>query len=325
MLASIKQIDDIIPHGNADSIEISCVGNWKCIVKKGLFKVGEKVVFIEPDTVLPDKPWTAMYKAKSSRVKAIKLRGVWSEGIVEKLSALGLEETAEGDVSEALDVKKYEPPLPDEVNIKGGLPFRIPKTDEDRWEKMEPMPYGETVDITLKIDGKSFTAYAAKQDGINRIWHTGICGRTAEHKLEYQNQFTLQDKKYNILEKLLAFCQKNDVSLAVRGELHGAKIQNNKINPHAGGETRLAFYSCYLIDERRYAGKGDRFYIFDIAPELGLPTVDMIEWNTKLTEQHIKKYAEGITTLNGKPFEGVVVKGNNFSFKIINKDYDSKK
>ena len=322
MLASIKLIDSIIPHENADTLELAVIGNWKCIVKKDLFVPKEKVVFIEPDTVLPDKPWAAMYKAKSSRVKAIRLRGVWSEGIVEKLSALDLEKTVEGDVSEILDIRKYEPPLPNEVNIKGGLPLGMPKTDEDRWEKMEPMPYGQIVDITLKRDGKSWTGYAASQDD---VWVTGICGRTQEHKLEYQNEFTLQDKKLGLLEKLLPFCQKHDVAIALRGELCGGKIQNSKVNPHAGGETNVALYSCYLINEHRYAGKGDPFYVFNVARALGFPTVEMIEENVELTPAIIKKYSEELTSLNGKPFEGVVVKGTNFSFKIINKDYDSKK
>jgi len=37
------------------------------------------------------------------------------------------------------------------------------------------------------------------------------------------------------------------------------------------------------------------------------------------------RYGDELEALNGQPFEGVVVKGQGFSFKVINKYYDSKK
>jgi hypothetical protein len=75
----------------------------------------------------------------------------------------------------------------------------------------------------------------------------------------------------------------------------------------------------------RYAGKGEKHYFVDVCKELGLPTVDILEENVELTYDLIKKYDEGLDKVNGQPFEGVVVKGADFSFKIINKHYDSKK
>jgi hypothetical protein len=44
-----------------------------------------------------------------------------------------------------------------------------------------------------------------------------------------------------------------------------------------------------------------------------------------LTPEVIKHYAEDISEIDGKPFEGVVVKHKNGSFKILNMAYDSMK
>jgi hypothetical protein len=87
----------------------------------------------------------------------------------------------------------------------------------------------------------------------------------------------------------------------------------------------LALYSTWLIDERRYARKGDPYYIFNIAPQMGLPTVPMLERDVPLTRELIAKYAEGIAEINGQPFEGVVINWVGGSFKVINLSYDSKK
>ena len=82
-LASIQSILKVEKHPNADLLDIAQVLGYKCIVKRGEYSEGQKIVFIEPDTVLPDKDWATFYKSKSNRVKAIRLRGEWSMGIVE--------------------------------------------------------------------------------------------------------------------------------------------------------------------------------------------------------------------------------------------------
>ena len=170
-LASIEKVKEVIKHPNADALDILSVLGFKCIVKRDQFAVGELVIFIQPDTVLPDKEWAAFYRAKSNRVKAIRLRQVWSEGIVEKLSLLPVEGTGHehqvGDeVSIPLGVTKYDPPLPQGLSAKGVLPFGIPKTDEERFNNIIEIPFGELVDVTLKVDGQSCSIYAHKaEDG----------------------------------------------------------------------------------------------------------------------------------------------------------------
>jgi RNA ligase (TIGR02306 family) len=321
-LASIEKVTKVFPHPNADKLEFVHVLGYDCIVPKGLYSVDDLVILIQPDTVLPQVEWTAIYrKLSSKRVKAIRLRGEWSFGIVEKLSLLpeGLE-IAEGlEVSSFLKVTKYEPPVPVELNAKGFIPFGIPKTDEERYQNLTLEDFlGKHVDVTLKVDGQSFTAYY--KDGA-----FGVCGRTLEYKLEFHNDYTAHIKRYDLENKLRTFCEKHGVNLALRGESYGKGVQTSKTNPHSQLDKGVMFFSVWLIDERRHAYKGDRFYIHSIAEELDLPTVPMLESNVPLSLDLIKKYDDGLENLNGAMFEGVVLAGKDFSFKVINKVYDSAK
>jgi RNA ligase (TIGR02306 family) len=333
-LASIEKIHTVTNHPNADALDIVGVLGYKAIVKRDQYKVGDLIVFIQPDTVLPDNTaWAAFYKSKSSRVKAVKLRGEWSMGIVESIENIfgDIAQTypvmpLEGlEISAYIGVIKYEPPVPADLSAKGLLPFGIPKTDEERYQNIV-VPYGFKADVTLKIDGQSWTAYAKLKDG---IINTGICGRTLEFKEGVTNNYTLLDKKYRILEKLTEYAQKHNVSIAIRGESYGQGIQAFKLNPHSAKNKDLAIFSVYLIDEHRYARKGEPFYFLNVAANLGLPTVPLLEQDVVLSPELIQKYDEEIKDIGGIPFEGVVINVENHadirSFKVINKYYDSNK
>ena len=333
-LASIEIIKSVTKHPNADTLAIATILGFKAIVQiKAGYNAGDKVVFIQPDTILPDAPWAAFYKAKSNRVKAIQLRGEWSEGIVEKPETVGMLKLGEAadrliegqDVTRQLGILKYEPPIPQDNTASGERPDFIPKTDETRWENFEKLPFGEKVDVTLKIDGISTTCYVRLAGDGKTIGQTGVCGRELEYKIETVNNYTVVAQRLNILKKLGEFCEASGLSLALQGESYGNRIQNAAINWHARHPLGIAFFNVWNIGERRHARKGDPLYIHTLAPKLGLPTVPMLESDVILTPDLIKKYADGLREIDGHPFEGVVMQHANGSFKVLNKFYDSKK
>ena len=75
----------------------------------------------------------------------------------------------------------------------------------------------------------------------------------------------------------------------------------------------------------RYTSPNEPHYVESVCHELDLPYIPILEKDVPLTEVLIKKYDEDLVEINGQPFEGVVIKGKGFSFKVINKYYDSKK
>lgn len=324
--ASIQRIKSVVAHPNADKLDIAQVKGFKAIVPRGQWKEGDLCIYIMPDTVLPDVPWAAIYKAKSGRVKAIKLRGSWSEGIIESFDKVGYTGPVEEglDISEVLGVIKYDPPLPQDLAAKGLLPFGIPKTDEVRAEALDDeIPFGALVDVTLKIDGQSCSFYWNLNE--NNEVQTGVLGRTMEYRTNAFNNYTQNQANLDALNKLSYFCRKHNLrGLCVRGESYGRGIQKGGHNPHAQLPLNWAMFSTFLIHERAYAHKGDPLYFLNIADELRLPTVPVLERDVILTPELIQKYAQ-METLNGQFFEGVVVQGAFGSFKILSKIYDSKK
>jgi RNA ligase (TIGR02306 family) len=333
-LASIELVQEISEHPNADSLEIAKVLGYQVIVGKGEFKVGSAVVFIQPDTRLPDEPWAEMFRKRSNRVKSIKLRGFWSFGLALSVFTVSTSQHSEQlkrwlmpinigkDISSEIGVTKYEPPAPQDLSAAGYLPTGLPKTDEERFHNIEDLPFGEEVDITLKIDGQSAT-YACKKmnDG---SWRTYICSRSLEIKQDSNNNFTRINQKYQILEKLLEYCQKYDVSLALRGEIYGQGIQAHQNNPHSKGPIDFACFSVFNMDKLEYENTQDDHYYLAVAGVLGIPVVDQIGKFT-LSQKIISRYSEEIKELNGRLFEGVVIKHETGSFKIINLHYDEKK
>jgi len=357
-LATIEKIETILLHPNADRLQIVKVLGFQCIVPVGLYKEGDTIVYIQPDTVLPkDQEWAKEYlKYSPKRVKAVRLRSVWSEGIVAPLSIFelmgykwGLESLRPNgvnfehisciqkpddqllcsginleiglEVSELIGVVKYDPPLPKDTDAKGGLPFNLPITDEPRVENLEEneIPYGEIVDITTKLDGQSSThGYKLDKD------YYFVTGRKYEVFADTENRYTIHSPK--IKNILIDFCKKYNVSLAFRIESYGNGIQSNHLNVHSAKPRSFAVFSVWNLDERRYEEKGSPFYYVKVCKETGLESVPMLEENVVLTKELIKKYSIDLEVLpNGNHFEGVVIKHKNGSFKIINKFYDSNK
>ncbi len=317
-LATIEIIKRVEKHPNADALDICEVLNFRAIVKLNQFKVGDKILFVQPDCVLPDKEWAAFYKSKSNRIKAIKLRNIWSEGVVESLNNVGLNDSLEvgSEVSELLGITHYEPPIPQELNAKCALRFGLTKTDEERFNNLEIIPYGEEVIVTLKIDGAS-ASYGCRIDRDNNQ-DTFIASRQLELKPECVNNYTSIEKKYNILAKLMA----DNKSLCLRGEIYGVGIQSSNSNPHSKLPLDFAAFNLFNLDTMEYESFNKCVQFCD---KFGIPTVPIIE-RAILTPELIKKYSEDLVTINNQPFEGVVMKLNNGkSFKVINKNYDSKK
>ena len=322
-LASIQKILKLTPIPNANLIETATVLGWEVVVKKGEFNVGDLVVYMEIDSLLPNKPEFEFLKSNGMRIRTIRLKGQISQGICFPLSILPESFVIEEgkDCTEELGVIKYEPPIPAHLAgiVKGKIPSFIPKTDETRVQVLQELldKYTNTrCYVTEKIDGTSATFYV--KDGV-----FGVCSRNLELLEDDTNTFWKIAREMDIENKLLSL----HANVAIQGELYGENIQSNPIN--IKGQT-IRFFNLFNIDRYRYY---DFIELEVILRRLNLPMVPVIDSNYIL-ETNINSIVEKSkikSTLNPKIWaEGIVIRPyfekydsqyGRISFKSINPEF----
>lgn len=331
-LATVQVIKDILPIKGADRIEVARIKGWKVVVKKDEFKVGDKVVYFEIDSLLPIKE-DFEFLRKSSYInkedqegfllRTIKLKKQISQGLIMSLDILNdtpchVFKLVEGDdVSDYLNVTKYEVTIPDEMkaDVVGPIPSFILKTNEERLQNLsDDFEEWKTEDIrfyeTEKLDGQSTTMYL--NNGV-----FGVCGRNWEYKRNPDNmiwKFVIENK---IEEKLRAYGK----NIAVQGELIGAGIEGNRYKLNY---KTIKYFRVFNIDEYRLEDYKSFVYIVNWV--LNSDTVPLIceEYKLPDTIDELLKHVEGNSklTLNSKR-EGSVFKSldSSISFKVISNQY----
>ena len=115
-LAHIEIIESLTSIQGADKIEVAQVLGWQCVVKKDEFKVGEKIIYIEVDSIVPEKPEFEFLRDRKFRIKTIKLKGQVSQGLVLPLKFLNggyvdhRSYSIGEDVTQRLGIVKYLSP-----------------------------------------------------------------------------------------------------------------------------------------------------------------------------------------------------------------------
>lgn len=110
-LAHIEEIAWIKELEGADNIQKAGVLGWVVIIRKGEFAVGDKCVFFEIDSKLPEKEWSKFLEPKHYKVKTYKLSkfNVIGQGLALPIDGIpeleGRELNIGDDVTDLLDVK----------------------------------------------------------------------------------------------------------------------------------------------------------------------------------------------------------------------------
>jgi len=340
-LASIQTISGLEPIANADAIEKARVLGWCVVVKRGEFRPGNKVVYCEIDSLLPERPEFEFLRAgcfkpailegetviqpAGFRIKTVKLRGQVSQGICFPLSILPPQApTDEGaDVTELLGIRKYEPPLPLGMGgkVKGGFPEFIAKTDEIRVQVLLPVlerHRGKTFYVTEKLDGTSFTAFL--HDGA-----FGICSRNLwMDEADDTNILVRVARRLQLEEKLRAIAAARGFQPAVQGEIIGPGIQENK---YELATVDLRIFNVFDIDAYKLVEHALMVEILQEAGLTGVPQLGTLVLSHGVDE--LVELAAGSSVLNAKTQrEGIVLRplveeydpdvAGRLSFKVIN-------
>lgn len=350
--ASFEQIEKVEKHPNADKLDVVTVSGYTVVSQKDTLKVGDLVFFIREDSqILIDEqkfPWHTgikTYLGKNGRVKTIKLRGVFSSGIVipymevintipnviinnevKSFNVINKELEDEEKLKEYCGIKHYVPPALGTsfgaLQMVGAIPFGIPKTDEENVQNLrkEDIPFGEEVLITRKLDGTSCTIIF-DNDG---KYH--ICGRNYEYKLDTDNIYINNTKEViEIIQQIKHYeMLKENEHLVIQGEIAGKGIQSNKINKISQTEEpKFYIFRCMLWNDKDRTkcdfGNYGSCWHFTNMVLLQNHTVPIIGKEV-LTQELIDKYINAPADEG----EGVVINHKNGHFKIKSLDYISK-
>lgn len=343
-LASIQRIISLTPIPNADRIELARVLGWKCVVKKGEFKVGDKCVYIEIDSIPPSDNHVFDFlkhsNGKIDRVKTIKLRGQVSQGLAMPVNLFDdLDKYNVGDdVTKVLGIKKWEPDERNKVSLSQS-PLYMRRFHNRRLKWLYDKPWCKLFDKWLYVKSRAkFPLFLNKTDE-TRVQVLGdmlekykgtecyvtekIDGQSITIWFDGNSKMHVASRNYEILDKedyMWAAIGCENIEAKVRacsfhlrpkyfflqGELIGPGIQANRYNKMT--------YFIYFFNSGFYDSGKVQYNSVDtllgLADYAHLRTVPMLNDNYKLESDidSIVEMSRGKSVLLDVPREGIVIR-----------------
>lgn len=345
-LASVQEITEVRPIEGKDKIVLATVLGWQVIVTKEDFKVGTKCIYVEIDSVLPEKPEFEFLRNKNFRIKTMKMAGAISEGICFPMSLIpnGEKYKVGDDVTDIIGVTQYEPEMDNDREVKvadtkkypkflmrfrwfrnivcknkrqnKGFPNFISKTDENRVQEIpRVLESKEKYVLTEKVDGQSGTFALVKHKGRfgKCKYEYIVCSRNLRLWKKGNQSYWFVSDKYNI-ENVLKNIIGDNEWVAIQGECIAPNVQGNKYNV-----TEPDLYVFNLIYPNGRVGSLEAKNIME---KNGVKFVPIVSESAELpdTVEEMLNLAHGNSALNPKSLrEGLVCRtiDGKHSFKAV--------
>ncbi len=319
----------IEPHDNADALEIARVGDYRSVVRKGEFQSGQLVAYIPEQALLPAPLLESMgltgklAGSGRNRVKAIRLRGVLSQGLVLRARP---EWSAGDDVAAELGIVKWEPPVPSCMNgqVYGAGSDRCLKYDIENFKAFpEVLEEGEAVVFTEKIHGTwcqvgLLPQSADAPNGRLVVASKGLASKGLAFVPDAEDNRTnlyLRVAKHLEIERKLG--QVFDQALAdgapvfVLGEVFGKGVQDLSYGARAEQDRWLGFRVFDIY--RGWPGEGEYLSDNDLEASctaLGLDRVPVLYRGT-FSREIMEAHTNGRESVSGERLhmrEGIVIR-----------------
>lgn len=172
----VVRIPQVVSHPNADTLDLVNIFGATAIIKRGILKTGDLAVYVPVDAMVPTNRSEFAFLSKEgkshARIKAVKLRGIFSMGLVVPVPKVilgvdfGQHYPGEGsDMAAAMGIERYVAPA-DRVSLsEGGNPNKVKSRAASKGPKLpvyglDPLrkyaatlPEGTDVVVTSKIHG----------------------------------------------------------------------------------------------------------------------------------------------------------------------------
>jgi RNA ligase (TIGR02306 family) len=341
------RVDNVEEHPNADRLTLLSIGGYKCISNKKedgtwRYKAGDVVIYIPEQALLPE--WLlkrmgfwneaenkgTLAGKEGNRVKAIRLRGIVSQGVVypvtlefdEYFNVMvdGNEHTIQlgKDVAEVLGIEKWEPPVP--LHMAGEVTNLSGKAIKYDIENIQKYPNvlteGEEVVFTEKIHG-TWTCVAVWPelnhsdllDGDTFTASKGLSGQGLVFKNNERNDNNLYVRNLCKLHAAGTIAKLREMfpnqPVFMLGEIFG-KVQDLQ---YGVKDTTFRVFDIWVGNhfDGRYLNVDE---LLDVANTLNLDTVPYL-WRGPFTMEEATKWRDGKETVSGKGLhirEGIVIK-----------------
>lgn len=305
LVVPVATVDTILPHANADALEIAHILGWQVVVRKGEYQAGEKVVYFPPDTVLPvevsDRFGVTKYLSKG-RIRCAKLRGEPSFGLAVRPddSSWPIGE----DVADRYGATKYEPP----VRVSAGdadtpHPLFVEYTSIENLRNFPTvLQEGEPVVVSEKIHGTNCRVGII--EGEFMAGSHAVRRKDPGEEARAANTYWFPLTKHGVAELLADLQAHGQRSVILFGEVYGSKIQSLHYGEKNGA---IGFRAFDLMVDGKYL---DHVNFLSLCEDYGIETVPYLG-AFPFSLDAVKNVSGGKTTLiegDGHIREGVVVK-----------------
>jgi RNA ligase (TIGR02306 family) len=330
LIVEVCAIEEIQPHKNADRLERVRVKNWWCIAGKDHYKIGDKAVYLPPDSIISEElanRWgIAKYcaplargidgvKPPGLRIRANRFRGEPSFGCLQDPDDASW--PIGKDVKEHYGISKWEPPVKalDGDAAPNVASFHAYTDIENIGNFPNVFAEGEEVVVTEKIHGtNSRVGYVCNPeeavDGVVWQWMGGSHGQRRkefnENGVRSKYWFPLNDVLKAFIQSIwdASDCQS---SVIVFGEIFGPGVQDLHY-----GQKGLSHRIFDISVDGSYL---DWDFVQRSVQDAGLQTVPVL-YRGPFSMQKMNELVDGPTTVASpeeinQPFkgrEGIVIK-----------------
>ncbi|NUS23092.1 MAG: RNA ligase (ATP) [Streptomyces sp.] len=227
-------------HPNADALELAQVGLYRAVVAKGAYRTGDAAVYIPEQSVLPaglieELGLTGrLAGGNADRVKAVRLRGELSQGIVCRPAALaGVDLTRAAvdgtDFAEWLGITKWVPPIPPTMSGEvESAPDLLPWVDIENIQRYpDVFTPGEPVVLTEKLHGSACLLTYLASEGRVYVSSKGFGAKSLALKEDPRNLYWRAVHAHGVPEVAARLADRLGATrVGIFAEVYGAGVQD---------------------------------------------------------------------------------------------------
>ncbi|MFK4069015.1 RNA ligase (ATP) [Streptomyces sp. NPDC029674] len=307
-------------HPGADALELAQVGLYRAVVAKGAYRSGESAVYIPEQSVLPaalieELGLTGrLAGGNRDRVKAVRLRGELSQGIVCRPAALAdvdlARAAADGtDFAELLGITKWVPPIPPTMSGDvESVPDLLPWVDIENIQRHPDIfAPGEPVVLTEKLHGSACLVTYVADTGRVHVSSKGFGAKSLALQEDPRNLYWRAVHGHGVAAAAARLAERLGARrVGIFGEVYGAGVQD--LTYGADGRRDTLGYAAFDVS----ADIDGRVRWLDPAELLAgeLPLVPRL-YEGPYDADRVLELATGRETVSGRDLhlrEGVVIR-----------------